>query len=49
MEGHELIPKVPVNETTLGFMRKRDVGPNMLMIEELEAMGERHIGCGHDL
>jgi hypothetical protein len=49
MTGHELIPKVPVNATMLTNLRVRDVGPDPLLIEELEAAGHGHLGCGHDL
>lgn len=49
MKGHELIPKVPVNATMLSSLRVRDVGPDPLQIEALEAQGHGHLGCGHDL
>lgn len=49
MEGHELIPKVPVEESSLLAMRMVDLGPGFVDIAELEALGERHLGCGHDI
>lgn len=49
MKGHELIPKTPVAHADLGVLRTRDLGPGFVDIEELEALGERHLGCGHDL
>ncbi|KAH6680080.1 aminopeptidase Y [Plectosphaerella plurivora] len=49
MKGQELIPKVTVNATMLTSLRVREVGPDPLLIEELEAAGHGHLGCGHDL
>lgn len=49
MKGQELIPKTPVNATMLNDLRVREVGPDSLMIESLEALGHQHLGCGHDL
>ncbi|ROT40411.1 aminopeptidase Y [Sodiomyces alkalinus F11] len=49
MKGHELIPKTPVNATMLPLLRSRHVGPELDAIYSLEALGERHLGCGHDL
>jgi len=49
MKGHELIPKVPVEKESLAFMKRADFGPGFVDIAELEALGERHLGCGHDI
>ncbi|KAL2123651.1 hypothetical protein VTJ04DRAFT_16 [Mycothermus thermophilus] len=50
MDGTRLIPKgPPINATTLAAMRTRDLTPDHARIEDLEAMGERHLGCGHDI
>lgn len=49
MKGTRLIPKTPINESALVAIRMRDVGPDLARIEELEAMGERHLGCGHEI
>ncbi|KAH7312733.1 aminopeptidase Y [Stachybotrys elegans] len=46
MEGQDLIPKQIINET---LSMRSLVGRSILNIEELEALGERHLGCGHDL
>jgi hypothetical protein len=48
MQGQELIPKTEVNESTLS-VRSLLRGHSVLNIEELEALGERHLGCGHDI
>lgn len=48
MKGTELIPKTPVN-ATMAAIRMRDIVPDIVRIEELEALGERHLGCGHDI
>lgn len=45
MEGHKLIPKTPINST----MSLPNPESRTLDIEELLALGERHLGCGHDL
>lgn len=44
-KGHELIPKTPINST----MSLRSLERRSIDIEELQALGERHLGCGHDL
>jgi hypothetical protein len=50
MDGTRLIPKSPpINATMLAGIRMRDVGPNAVQIAELEALGERHLGCGHEI
>lgn len=49
MDGAELIPKTPVNASMFESVRTRSVGPDVIMIEELEALGERHLGCGHEV
>ncbi|KAK8087637.1 hypothetical protein PG997_002598 [Apiospora hydei] len=49
MDGTELIPKAPVNASMFENVRARSVGPDVIMIEELEALGERHLGCGHEV
>jgi hypothetical protein len=48
MEGQDLIPKTIINET-LSLRSLYGRGASVLNIEELEALGERHLGCGHDL
>jgi hypothetical protein len=47
-KGTELIPKAPVNATmrALGGWK---LGPDATQIAELEALGEKHLGCGHDI
>lgn len=45
MEGHKLIPKNPINST----MSIQSLERQPLNIAELEALGERHLGCGHDV
>lgn len=45
MEGHKLIPKTPINAT----MNLQNLERQPINIEELQALGERHLGCGHDL
>ncbi|KAF9876571.1 hypothetical protein CkaCkLH20_05979 [Colletotrichum karsti] len=47
--GTSLIPKTSVNATMLNHLQNRSLEPDMLRIEELEALGERHLGCGHDI
>ncbi|TDZ67613.1 putative leucine aminopeptidase 2 [Colletotrichum trifolii] len=49
LNGTSLIPKTSVNATMLNHLQARDVGTDVLFIEELEALGERHFGCGHDI
>ncbi|GAB1321093.1 Peptide hydrolase [Madurella fahalii] len=48
LKGTKLIPKTPIN-ATMAAIRMRDVLPDIVRIEELEALGERHLGCGHDI
>lgn len=45
MNGTSLIPKTPINAT----ISLRSLERRTLDIEELQALGERHLGCGHDL
>lgn len=49
MKGHILIPKSFVDEAKLGMMRTNDFAPQFVDFAELEALGERHLGCGHDI
>jgi hypothetical protein len=50
MKGTQLIPKSPVlNATAFAGLLMRDVGPDTVRVEELEALGERHLGCGHEI
>lgn len=48
MEGTKLIPKSPLN-ANVSAIHVRDIVPDIVRIEELEALGERHLGCGHDI
>lgn len=48
-DGTELIPKFPINGTLQSHMKTRSLLWNNIAIKELEAMGERHLGCGHDI
>ena len=48
-DGTKLIPKSPVNASNLAGMRINELVPDVINIEELEALGERHLGCGHDI
>lgn len=48
-DGQNLIPKFKVNNTMLNSLQRRGVAVDLLQIEELEALGERHLGCGHDI
>ncbi|KAL6410914.1 leucine aminopeptidase 2 [Ilyonectria robusta] len=49
-KGTKLIPKQKVTDASLKVRRKRDVGPDLGQIPNLEAMGIRHLGCGlHDV
>ncbi|KAK3689398.1 aminopeptidase Y [Podospora appendiculata] len=49
LNGTALIPKTLTNATTLASIRMRDVASDVINIEELEALGERHLGCGHEV
>ncbi|KAK4108895.1 Zn-dependent exopeptidase [Canariomyces notabilis] len=49
MKGTDLIPKTPVNSSMLAGIRMREAPLDIVRIEELEALGERHLGCGHDI
>ncbi|KAK4164048.1 putative aminopeptidase precursor [Cladorrhinum sp. PSN259] len=49
VDGTKLIPKTPLNATMFSEIRTRSIGPDVIRIEELEALGERHLGCGHDI
>ncbi|KAH0428804.1 hypothetical protein CcaCcLH18_08791 [Colletotrichum camelliae] len=49
LNGTELIPKTSVNATMLSHLQTRSLEPDVIRIEELEALGERHLGCGHDI
>jgi hypothetical protein len=44
--GTKLIPKTKITDTTLQNLQQRSVGPDLGQIDELEAMGLRHLGCG---
>ncbi|KAI1061399.1 hypothetical protein LB507_011294, partial [Fusarium sp. FIESC RH6] len=44
--GTKLIPKTKISESTLQTLQQRSVGPDLGKMEELEAMGLRHLGCG---
>ena len=49
IDGTELIPKSPINSTFNGAIKKQDLLWNHVAIAELEALGERHLGCGHEV
>ncbi|RYP11817.1 hypothetical protein DL765_007583 [Monosporascus sp. GIB2] len=49
MKGTELIPKAPVNATMFNHVKSRSLMWDHIAIEELEALGERHLGCGHEI
>ncbi|KAK1671238.1 peptidase family M28 [Colletotrichum godetiae] len=49
LNGTSLIPKAAVNATMLTHLQSRSLEPDLIQIEELEALGERHLGCGHDV
>ncbi|KAK1569695.1 peptidase family M28 [Colletotrichum navitas] len=49
LNGTELIPKTPANATMLMHLQSRGLENDIIQIEELEALGERHLGCGHDI
>lgn len=49
VNGTELIPKVPTNASMFENIRTRSVDADFVAIAELEALGERHLGCGHDI
>ncbi|CAJ0554562.1 Ff.00g130750.m01.CDS01 [Fusarium sp. VM40] len=44
--GTKLIPKTKISEASLKGLQQRSVGPDLAQIDELEAMGIRHLGCG---
>ncbi|OHW92567.1 peptidase family M28 protein [Colletotrichum incanum] len=46
---NQLIPQTSVNATMLTHLQSRSFEPDVIQIEELEALGERHLGCGHDI
>ena len=48
-DGTELIPKVPINSTTHASIKKKSLLWDHIAIEELESLGERHLGCGHEV
>ncbi|KAG5804305.1 hypothetical protein H9Q74_011236 [Fusarium xylarioides] len=48
--GTKLIPKTKASAASLQGLQERSVGPDLAQIDELEAMGIRHLGCGiHDI
>lgn len=49
VNGTELIPKVLTNASVFENIRTRSVDADFVAIAELEALGERHLGCGHDI
>ncbi|KAK3314366.1 aminopeptidase Y [Apodospora peruviana] len=51
MKGTALIPKTTINATMLAERNMRPFEPeaDIVRIEELEALGERHLGCGHEI
>ncbi|KAK4223430.1 putative aminopeptidase precursor [Podospora fimiseda] len=49
VDGTKLIPKTPINATMFAEIRTRSIGPDVIQIAELEALGERHLGCGHEI
>lgn len=49
VDGTKLIPKTPLNATMFSEIRTRSIGPDIVRIDELEALGERHLGCGHEI
>nr|XP_036579865.1 peptidase family M28 [Colletotrichum truncatum]KAF6787545.1 peptidase family M28 [Colletotrichum truncatum] len=49
LNGTSLIPKTTVNATMLNTLQSRSIEHDVIRIEELEALGERHLGCGHDI
>ncbi|WYZ42721.1 hypothetical protein EsH8_VI_000420 [Colletotrichum jinshuiense] len=49
LNGTSLIPKTSANATMLTHLQSRSLGLDSIGIEELEALGERHLGCGHDI
>ncbi|KLU82222.1 leupeptin-inactivating enzyme 1 [Magnaporthiopsis poae ATCC 64411] len=49
VNGTSLIPKTLVDETKLAEVRKRTLMPSFMQLEDLQAMGETHMGCGHDI
>jgi Zn-dependent M28 family amino/carboxypeptidase len=44
--GTKLIPKTKITDATLQNLQQRSIGPDLGQMEELEAMGLRHLGCG---
>ncbi|KAF5976318.1 aminopeptidase Y precursor vacuolar [Fusarium coicis] len=44
--GTKLIPKTKTTAASLQGLQERSVGPDLAQIDELEAMGIRHLGCG---
>ncbi|QGI85536.1 hypothetical protein CEK25_012265 [Fusarium fujikuroi] len=44
--GTKLIPKTKTTASSLQGLQERSVGPDLAQIDELEAMGIRHLGCG---
>lgn len=48
-KGTKMIPKTAVDATRFAAMRMQNAGPDVVRIEELEALGERHLGCGHEI
>lgn len=49
IQGTELIPKTPINSTVNGSVKKQSLLWDHIAIAELEALGERHLGCGHEV
>ena len=49
LNGTSLIPKTYLNSTISARSFIPDLGPDVVRIEELEALGERHLGCGHEI
>ncbi|KAL8297750.1 hypothetical protein RB600_002665 [Gaeumannomyces tritici] len=49
LNGTSLIPKTLVDESKLAEMRKSTLMPTFMQLEDLQAMGETHMGCGHDI
>lgn len=47
-DGTTLIPKFPINATMQSHIKTKSLW-NTVAIGELEALGERHLGCGHDV
>ncbi|KAK3374784.1 hypothetical protein B0H63DRAFT_562791 [Podospora didyma] len=49
LNGTSLIPKTYLNSTISARSFVPNLGPDVVRIEELEALGERHLGCGHEI